>query len=414
MQILVAGAEANLSAELPQWLAAHEVTHAVVRREPDIYRAAEAARVWHADVVLLQVSHDFEATRLCVRDIQTAAPHCSVVAVVSSELFDGPMTEGEFLIRAVRWGVKDFLRLPLARDEFHAVWERLSLSTKAPAARIGRLVSFISNKGGVGKTTLAVNTAVELARRYPERVLLIDCSLQTGVCACTLHLRPSSSLVDAARERQRLDETLLRQLAVPHESGLDLLAAPADAIEATEVTEETLVRLLAIARRAYDFIVVDTFPMFDRFVMSVLDVSDHTYIVTDNLVPTVLGIAQLLKVLDNLGYPAERQSLVANRVVKILGSLGEADIERRLGRDLAHVIPFDKRVITAANIGRPFVLSKGWFAGARRAMKELAEEVAVLKPAGEPAELAEATENSTQASRTNVLRTAVTTLEGSR
>lgn len=389
MQILVAGGDGSLSADLPQWLASHEVAQAVVRREADLYRAAEAARVWHADVVLLQVSDDFEATRLCVRDIRTAAPHCSVVAVLRNDLFDGPMSEGEFLIQAVRWGVKDFLRWPLARDEFQAVWERLSQSSRSTATSVGRLVSFISNKGGVGKTTLAVNTAVELARRFPERVLLIDCSLQMGVCAPTLHLRPASSIVDAARERQRLDETLLRQLAVPHESGLDLLAAPSDAIEATEVSEDTLVRLLAIARRAYDFVIVDTFPMFDRFVMSVLDVSDRTFIVTDNLVPTVLGVAQLLKVLDNLGYPAQRQALVANRVVNILGSLGEADIERRLGRELAHVVPFDKRVITAANIGRPFVLSKGWFAKAQRRMKALADEIAVLSPAGDQVESSE-------------------------
>ena len=95
----------------------------------------------------------------------------------------------------------------------------------------------------MGKSTTAVNAAVGLAVRHPERVLLIDASLQMGVCASLLDLTPATSLTDVVREKDRLDETLIRQLAVPHKSGLHLLAAPADAVEAGDIDDEVMSRI---------------------------------------------------------------------------------------------------------------------------------------------------------------------------
>src|SRR5262249_20610635 len=142
------------------------------------------------------------------------------------------------------------------------------------------------------------NVACGLAQRHPEQVLLIDASIQMGVAAALLDLKPATTLTDAIRERDRLDETLLRQVAVPHSSGLHLLAAPADAVEAAEIDDEAMSRILTLARRAYDFVFVDTFPMLDQVMMAVLDVSDRAYIVLESVVPTVLGIVRLLRLLE--------------------------------------------------------------------------------------------------------------------
>ena len=76
-------------------------------------------------------------------------------------------------------------------------------------------------------------------RALPEKVLLIDASLQMGVCASMLDLKPATTMTDAYHERDRLDETLLRQLATPHDCGLHLLAAPADAVEAAYIDERS-------------------------------------------------------------------------------------------------------------------------------------------------------------------------------
>ncbi len=118
-----------------------------------------------------------------------------------------------------------------------------------------------------------------------------------------LDLSPTLTLTDAARERDRLDDLLIRQLATPHRSGLHLLAAPADAVEGAEVDDDLISRVLTLSRRAYDYVIVDTFPIFDSVVMSVVDSSDLVYIVLENVVPTLLGATKLLSLLEKIGFP---------------------------------------------------------------------------------------------------------------
>ncbi len=223
----------------------------------------------------------------------------------------------------------------------------------------GKIVSFISNKGGVGKSTLAVNTAIGLAMRFPERVLLIDTSLQMGVCAAMLDVEPALTLTDAARERDRLDEMLIRQLATVHSSGLHLLAAPSDAMEGAEINDDLISRVLTLSRRAYDYVIVDTFPLFDSVVMAVVDASDLAYIVLENVVPTLLGVAKLLGLLDAVGFPRERQRVVINRYTSHSGCLRPTDVALRLNRDIDHVVPYNRGLIAAANLGRP-LLGQTW------------------------------------------------------
>jgi pilus assembly protein CpaE len=129
-----------------------------------------------------------------------------------------------------------------------------------------------------------------------------------------------------------------------------------------------LSRVLCLARRAYDFVVVDTFPLFDRNVMAVLDHTDEVFVVLENVVPTVLGIQKFLKLLESLGVTAARQRLVLNRYARRYGGLLPQDAEEHLKRKLDYVIP-------AANLGRPFVLSGARFSPALREIQRLAEEI---------------------------------------
>ncbi|MEZ5980486.1 MAG: AAA family ATPase [Planctomycetota bacterium] len=210
----------------------------------------------------------------------------------------------------------------------------------------------VSNKGGVGKSTISVNMAVALAKRHPDRVLLVDVSLHLGSCAPMLDLDPRTNLATVARECERLDETLLRKLAVRHECGLHVLAAPIDAVEASEIDDENLSRILAIARRTYDWVIVDTFPMLDGLVMAILDLSDRAYVIVQNAVPNVHGAAHYLPVIGHIGFPRERVRVVLNNnFQRCAGTLRTKDVEERLGREVHHVVPYQKKLITALNTG---------------------------------------------------------------
>lgn len=307
-------------------------------------------------LVFVPFDDDHEQVGRVARELQTANPPIPVVGVFRPNGFGDNVSESTILIESMRAGVKDFLRRPVSTTEFRTLLETISRHGDAPAFRsgtFGKVVSFISNKGGVGKSTMSVNTAVGLAMRNPGRVLLIDASLQMGVAAALLNLRPPATLAEIAVERDRLDETLLRQLAIVHDSGLHMLAAPNDAIAAMDVDDTLLARIITLARRTYDYVVIDTFPMFDRVVVAALDLSDRTFIVVENVVPTLLGAVGLLDVLKRIGFPEERQSIIVNRQQRIAGGLSLPDVAQRFGRQIDFVLPFEKRVMAAANIGEP-------------------------------------------------------------
>ena len=268
-----------------------------------------------------------------------ASADTTVAAVYRPDSFEDDASEATVLIEALRGQVQDILRRPLSSSDLEQLLDRVDRGVVASdPSPPGKVISFISNKGGVGKSTLAVNTACTLARRHPDRVLLVDASLQLGVCSGMLNVDPSTSIRDAVRERHRLDESLLKQLCVRHDCGLHLLAAPADAIEASEVDEDAISRILTLARRAYDFVVVDTFPLLDSGVMAMLDLSDLVLIVFQGTVPNVIGTARLFKVLDGLGYAPSRWRVVLNHnIQRHSGSLRRDDIEERLGRPLDYM-----------------------------------------------------------------------------
>jgi pilus assembly protein CpaE len=380
-QVLIVGRDTQLAEELRGVLAALPDIHAIIRHASDPALAGDAARSWQPRVAMLQMTGDLSTLRSLVRDIRAASPETSIVGLFRSDLFPPEVSESSVLIQAIRVGVQDFVRRPISSHDVSQLFDRLLSEPTGPTAEPATLVSFISNKGGIGKSTLAVNVAVGLAQKHPERVLLVDCSLQMGVCASSLGMRPSTTLYDAARERDRLDETLIRQLAVPHESGLDLLAAPGNALEATEVDEDTISRVLSLARRTYDYVIVDSFPVFDRVVMAILDQSMRSYFVLDNLVPTVLGGARLLGLLEGLEFPLERQGVILNRFMSVAGALRQQDVESKLDRPVDHVIRFDRRIIVSSNIGQPFLLQASRFSAARRAMWGLVNEVEKLREA---------------------------------
>ena len=154
---------------------------------------------------------------------------------------------------------------------------RLSESRASSDKSAGKIVSLVSNKGGVGKSTLSVNIARGLVRRHPEQVLLVDLSLQMGVCAgCLIEIPRSRCPMPC--DRRPPGRNLAAAIGHGASFGFaDLLASPAAATDAAEIDDELVSRILTLGR-GYEFVIVDTFPMLDRVVMSAFDLSNRACI----------------------------------------------------------------------------------------------------------------------------------------
>jgi len=385
VQVLVVGEDPTLGPELDAALVGIGSQRVITHHVAGHRQGVEVARYRSPDIVCVEMGRDLARLKAFVRDIVAVAPQTFLAAVYRHEDLAGHESAGQVVIEAMRARVQDFLRRPISSVEVQQLLDRRLHGAEAPAVSLGRVVAFVSNKGGVGKSTLAVNTAVALAARHPGRVLLVDAALQAGACAQMLDLTPPSSLVDAARERERLDETLVHQLTTPHPSGLRLLASPADAIEGAEVTDGTVSRVLGLGRQRFDYVIVDTFPMVGRFLLSILDLSDLAYMIIQPTVTGVMGAVGLLRTLDHVGFGEARQRVVlCHNFPSFPGDLRPEDAEESLGRGVDHWVAYDRRVIRSANAGMPYILHSGAWRGFGRTVGQIATEIELTRGEASP------------------------------
>ncbi|MGH2488624.1 MAG: AAA family ATPase [Candidatus Limnocylindria bacterium] len=236
--------------------------------------------------------------------------------------------------------------------------------TDARAATLRRVVVFYGAKGGVGNTTLAINTAIALAAEHQRRVALVDANLQFGDLRVFLDLKlDTASIVNAISEPE-LDADLLRRLVVSHASGVDLLLAPTAPEQADLVMEshrsspEALTNVLELLRGLYDYTVIDAARSLDDVTVHLFDEADVVYVVLTADLSCLKNVQLVLKTMTELGYARDKIQLVLNRSNAFTG-INIANAESVLGRPITHkVINEYRAAIGSLNSGAPFMVSR--------------------------------------------------------
>ncbi len=364
LQALVVG-DAFLRDEIAAGLAGAGQGRTFLRLAADGEEAARLLRQREAELVVFDLGIGAAALRALAANVRSLAPEALLVGAEPGP--NDPPAPPLALVEAVRARLDDMWTRPISSEAVRDVLAGLEVRRAAAAGRSGRVLAFHSTKGGVGKSTLSINTAVGLALRHPDEVLLLDCSLQLGVCASALDVAPRHTLATAARELDRLDAALLRDLSTRHApSGLRVLPAPEDPIDASDVDDRALAQIVSIARRSFRFVVVDTLPIVDAVMLAVFDLADRVYLVNQGTVPDVIGAARLREMLDRIEIPGERTRIVLNRTMAPFpGQLEREEIAQRIGRPVDFEVPFERRVLSALNLGEPCLLAggrRGWWA----------------------------------------------------
>jgi pilus assembly protein CpaE len=234
----------------------------------------------------------------------------------------------------------------------------------AEAATLGRLCCFYGAKGGVGTTTMAINTAIALAARHRRRVALFDANLQFGDERVFLDLGlDSPSIVNAIGEPD-LDAELLKRLMVSHHSGIDLLLAPPNPESADIVAERqrtdpaSLSNVLGLLRKAYDYTLVDMAKTIDDFNLQLFDEADTIFVVMTADLSCLKNVRLVLETMDSLGYERGKIQLVLNRSNAYTG-INVDNAESALGRSIDYQVINEYRgSISALNSGEPFMSSR--------------------------------------------------------
>jgi pilus assembly protein CpaE len=209
-------------------------------------------------------------------------------------------------------------------------------------------ITVASATGGCGKTFLASNLAYLLAAGTGKRVAMVDLDLQFGEVVSMLQLRPARTIVDVDPDEPGSIESCM----TPHKGGFDVLAAPRDPIAADTVTAERVADVLLAVRQRYDYLIIDTPPSLNEVVLSSFDISEHLIVLATLDVPSVNNMRVFLSTLDRLKIPTHGLHLVLNKAEKGVGFSG-ADVEQVLGRSWDLVLPYDREVSRAVNLGLP-------------------------------------------------------------
>ena len=294
-----------------------------------------------------------------------------------------PELSTELFRQALRAGIRDVLPAPVDTTQLseavRRVVETLS-STRAPAPQgyaepageLGHVITVFSTKGGAGKSVIAANLAVVLARRSARPVVLVDADLQFGDIAVMLKLAPQHTIVDAVGSIDRLDASLLQNLLVKHEpSGVFVLPAPLEPAFADQIGADEMVRIVEMLRTFADFVVVDTPAYFNDVVLGLIEVSDDVLLVAGMDIPNIKNVKIGLQTLRLLNTPMSKLRLVLNRAnSKVKLDVGE--VERTLQVKADCLIPSDVVVPQSVNKGAPVVLDAPK-SGVARAIEQLAD-----------------------------------------
>jgi pilus assembly protein CpaE len=285
-----------------------------------------------------------------------------------------------FLRRAVRAGVADFVPLPASDDELAEALDAVGDPTRRRAA--GHTVGFVSPKGGVGTTTLAVNSGLALARSSTaSAIALCDGAIQFGGVAGTLGLVADHDLADLVRDLDQVS-SLSSYLATERQTGLRVLAAPSDPRDAETITPDELSRILVLLRGEFDEVIVDLPSTFDLMTLSALELCESVYVVTEALAPTILRTRRFLDLLREQGFDNDRLLVIVNRYSEEL-NLPRPVVSDELGREVEHFVPYEAAVVTAENEGSPLMLSapSGAFV---EAVDRIAAEMSIAVGGGVP------------------------------
>lgn len=359
----------------------------VVGEAGDGQEACALAAELHPDVVLMDINmprmDGIEATEQISIDV----PECAII-IVSIQ------GEQEYLRKAMTAGAREYLVKPFSASELadgirrvneshkrrslHLLTSRTTAAAPRKQAPRGKIITFFCTKGGVGKTTLACNMAVCLAQQTGKSVALLDLDLSAGDAMVMLNITAKGTIADLVQEQDQIDFSLIDVFLVPHLSGVRILPAPASPEQSELVLVPHVERILQALKENFDFIIVDTGPLYSDINLAVLDSSDQVCLVLNQDLTSLRHVKNALDILKKLNY-GQRVNVLLNQHSKEHG-IKTSDLEKTLNITMSAVIHEDQKTVrTAINKGLPFVLTQ---AGSKVALsvRELVNILGLAKP----------------------------------
>jgi len=341
------------------------------------HEALEMAVRLSPDVVLMDINMPDMDGITATEQLSSTAPGAAVVMM-------SVQGEADYLRRSMLAGAREFLVKPFSSDELTASIRQVSARERDKQSRLavapapstngmsngsaptvggdsrepGLIVAVFSPKGGVGRTTVAVNLAVAAATELGKRVVIMDGSFQFGDVGVLLNLNPKSkSIADLIPELDAGELDSIDTFLIDHSAGIRVLLAPPTPETAEMITAAGVKKVLESLRMNHDLVVVDCTAFFNDTTLAILDSADVILTMLSLEITSIKNMRLFLEVAEQLGYESGKVRLVLNRADSALG-IRVADVEHSIGRKVDETVVSDGRsVVYALNRGVPFFLS---------------------------------------------------------
>jgi pilus assembly protein CpaE len=298
------------------------------------------------------------AIALCSRLRKNSATRHAGIFILSSS------GEVASKISAFEAGADEFIAKPFDSKELayrvKNLVARVTIPTEAEAApaKHGRVIACFGTKGGVGKTTVAVNTALALLRQSGGRVAIFDADFFFGDVGVHLNVPPTRSVMDLIEHIHNLDAEFVDQIVLRHPTGLRVLLSPFSPEKADLITAEHVKTLLGFLAELNDYVVVDCHANYDDRTLSILDRADEIMMVVTPEVGPLKNTRMFLDIAEKLGISLDKVHIVLNRSNSNVG-IETQEIERSFKHRVQFgIISGGRPVVLSVNKGEPLLTGK--------------------------------------------------------
>lgn len=330
-------------------LFAGEFDNLEVCQENDYSEAYKKIANYQGKSILLADLSSYKQQKLeLILKVTKECKSCKVLA-----LSDNPSVD--LIIEIMRAGAKEFVPIPIIKSEFfESVNKLLSEFNETKKTNNCKIISVFSNKGGIGKTSLATNLALELSKITKENIALIDLNFQMGDITTFLDLKPSFNISYMLENLDKINETfLLSTLERYKKTSLYVLADPPYFKQADNIQPRQITKLFNTLKETFSYIIVDAEASFEGKNIAALDNSDLVLLVSVANIPALRNTQRCLELFEKLGYDKEKVKIIINRYMEN-DEIKEADVEKVLSKKIYWKIPNNYfAIMTAINKGIP-------------------------------------------------------------
>ena len=244
------------------------------------------------------------------------------------------------IVKALRIGAKEFLPKPIIKEDLLRILSRLTnIEEKDDENSQAKIITIYSNKGGIGKTTIAVNLALELAKVTKVKVSLVDLNLQLGDVSTFLNLTPAFDVNYVIRNMLDKDESVfLKTFEKYKDTSLYVLADPSYIEQSESISPQQITELFKALKKVFSYIVVDMSANIDANSLKILDCSDWIIFTTIVNIPAIRNAQRCLTLFRSRRYPKNKVKVIINRFMDN-DEIKIEDIENTLGENIYWKVP---------------------------------------------------------------------------